>query len=32
MTNPEMRIEVRVPPQVGDWNDVLKEKQNDQRI
>ena len=30
MTNPEMRIEVRVPPQVGDWNDVLKEKLNDQ--
>ena len=32
MTNPEMRIEVRIPPKVGDWNDILREKRNDQRI
>ena len=32
MTNPEMRIEVRVPPQVGDWNDVLKEERDDIRL
>ena len=32
MTNPEMKIEVRVPPRIGDWNDVLREKRNEQRI
>jgi len=32
MTNPEMKIEVCVPPRIGDWNDVLREKRNDQRI
>ena len=32
MTNPDLKIEVQVPSQIGDWNDVLKEKRDDIRL
>ena len=32
MTNPDLKIEVQVPSQIGDWNDVLKEERDDIRL